>query len=206
VLGPHRVAPGDVVVAMASSGLHSNGYSLVRHVLLERGGLELGEARPEFGGRTLADELLIPTRVYARDCLALVAQCEVHAFAHITGGGLAGNLARVLPPGATAHLDRATWAPGPVFDLVARTGGVGRAQMELTFNLGVGMVAVLPSAMADDAVTVLAERAVPAWVVGEVRFDGGGAQPGPGAGSVELVGSYPGPSATWELAPRGPAT
>jgi phosphoribosylformylglycinamidine cyclo-ligase len=188
VLGPDRVRAGDVLIALGSSGLHSNGYSLVRHVLLERAGLDLTASRPEFGGRALADELLTPTRVYARDCLALAAECGAHAFAHVTGGGLAANLARVLPASVTAYVDRATWAPAPVFDLVARTGGVPRAEMELTFNLGVGMVAVLPGGAAADALALLAARGVPAWVLGEVRT---------GPGSAELAGNYVGAAATW---------
>jgi phosphoribosylformylglycinamidine cyclo-ligase len=188
VLGPHRVQAGDVLVALGSSGLHSNGYSLVRHVLLERAGLDLAASRPEFDGRPLADELLTPTRVYARDCLALAEHCGARAFAHITGGGLAANLARVLPPSVTAHVDRSTWAPAAVFDLVARTGAVPRAEMELTFNLGVGMVAVLPAAAARDGVALMAERGVPAWLLGEVRA---------GDGTVELAGNYRGPASTW---------
>jgi phosphoribosylformylglycinamidine cyclo-ligase len=114
VLGPERVRPGDVLVALGSSGLHSNGYSLVRHVLLERGGLALDSRPAALGGTTLADELLLPTRIYARDCLALAAEAGAHAFAHVTGGGLAGNLARVLPPSVEAVVDRAdrTGSPG----------------------------------------------------------------------------------------------
>ena len=110
VLGPDRVRPGDVVLAMGSSGLHSNGYSLVRHVLLDIGRLPLDGHVEEFG-RTLGEELLTPTRIYALDCLALAAETDVHAFAHITGGGLARNLARVLPPGLEAVVDRGSWKP-----------------------------------------------------------------------------------------------
>src|SRR5215467_2421787 len=143
VLGPELVRPGDVLIAMGSSGLHSNGYSLVRRVLADT------PLDTPFGDGTLVDELLVPTRVYARDCLALIAECEVHAFAHVTGGGLAGNLIRVLPGNVEAAVDRATWTPPPIFDLIARTGGIALADMEQTFNLGVGMVAVV--AAADEA-------------------------------------------------------
>ena len=167
VLGPERVRAGDVLVALGSSGVHANGYSLVRAALLERWSLD---ARPaELGGRTLGDELLTPTRIYARDCLALAADGAVHAFAHITGGGLAGNLARVLPAGLHADVDRATWAPQPIFELVRAAGNVSRAELELTFNLGVGMVAVVPADRAADAVTLLTARGVPAWQIGRVR-------------------------------------
>ena len=145
VLGAQRVAAGDVLIALGSSGLHSNGYSLVRHVLLEQAGLALDATPDALGGRTLGDELLTPTRIYAQDCLALAAEAGAHAFAHVTGGGLAGNLARVLPDGLAALVDRSTWAPPGIFNLIAETGAVPRAQLELTFNLGVGMVAVVPA-------------------------------------------------------------
>ena len=115
--------PGDRVVALASSGLHSNGYSLVRHVLLNQAGWDLGRHVPELG-RTLGEELLVPTRVYARDILAMIAAAQVHAISHITGGGLANNLARVLPDGTSATLDRSSWTPQPIFTLVQQVGGV----------------------------------------------------------------------------------
>jgi phosphoribosylformylglycinamidine cyclo-ligase len=173
VLGPERVRPGDVLIAMRSSGLHSNGYSLVRRVLADT------PLDTPFGGGTLVDELLVPTRVYAADCLALIAECEVHAFAHVTGGGLAGNLVRVLPDTVEGVVDRATWTPQPIFDLIARTGGVARPDMEQTFNLGVGMVAVVPAAQEQRAISALTARGVTSWRLGEVR---------PGRGSVTLVG------------------
>jgi phosphoribosylformylglycinamidine cyclo-ligase len=181
LLGPDRVRAGDVLVAMASSGLHSNGYSLVRHVLLDRAGWTLDRDVPELG-RPLGDELLEPTRIYARDCLALVGALDVHAFSHVTGGGLAANLGRVLPEGLTATVDRATWAPPPVFGLVQRVGAVARDEIERTLNMGVGMVAVVAAADADRAVTELTGRGVPAWVAGSVAS---------GAGAVTLVGDHP---------------
>ena len=188
VLGAERVHAGDVLIALGSSGLHSNGYSLVRHVLLERGGLSLDATPEPLGGRTLADELLAPTRIYALDCLALAAEAGAHAFAHITGGGLAGNLVRVLPPDVDAELDRSTWAPQPIFDLIARTGDVAREQLELTFNLGVGMVAVAPADRAGDVLAHAGERGLTAWRLGELR---------PGTGSVRLAGDYAGSAANW---------
>jgi phosphoribosylformylglycinamidine cyclo-ligase len=188
VLGPERVRAGDVLIALGSSGLHSNGYSLVRRVLLESGGFAL-DATPELlGGRTLADELLTPTRIYAQDCLALAAQCGAHGFAHVTGGGLAGNLARVLPPNLDAIVDRSTWAPQPIFDLIARAGSVARDQLELTFNLGVGMVAIVPAEHADAALALVAARGVPGWRLGELRS---------GAGRVAMTGNYRENAATW---------
>ena len=178
VLGPQRVRPGDVVVAMASSGVHANGFSLVRHVL---GDLPLDRQVDELGG-VLGEVLLTPTRIYALDCLALAAAVPVHAFAHVTGGGLAANLARVLPAEVSVTVDRTTWAPPPVFGWLQERGRVERAEMERTFNMGVGMVAVLPATDADRAVAVLADREVPAWVAGTVSTGGGG--------SVELTGAY----------------
>ena len=183
VLGPERVRPGDVLIGMASSGLHSNGYSLVRRVLLADAGLDLAATPPELGGRTLGDELLTPTRIYAKDCLALAAECGAHAFSHITGGGLAGNLVRVLPDGLLATVDRATWRPQPIFELVAATGGLSRGDVELALNQGVGMVAVLPADRADDALALLAGRGVPAWMLGDVRDNGAAAE-------VVLVGDH----------------
>jgi phosphoribosylformylglycinamidine cyclo-ligase len=192
VLGAERVQPGDVLIGLASSGLHSNGYSLVRHVLLEQGGLGLEDTPAELGGRTLGEELLSPTRIYALDCLALAAEPQAHAFAHITGGGLAGNLSRVLPDGLVATVDRATWAPHAVFDLIARVGRVGRAELEVTFNLGVGMIAVVPADRVDDALALARTRSLPAWVLG--RVENGFS---PGSGRVVLAGSYAGPAASW---------
>src|SRR5690349_31962 len=126
LLGPGRVRPGDVAVAMASTGLHSNGYSLVRHVLLDQAGWTLDRDVPDLG-RTLGEELLEPTRIYAKACLALAEETVVHAMAHITGGGLAANLARVVPEELSVTLDRSTWTPAPVFDVVRRAGGLSLA-------------------------------------------------------------------------------
>ncbi len=174
VLGPDRVRPGDVVLAMASSGVHSNGYSLVRHVLLRGGRLRLDAVVDELG-RSLGEALLVPTRIYARDCLRLAQETDVHAFAHVTGGGLAANLARVLPGGVTAVLERASWTPPPIFDLVRTRGRVEQDEMERTFNMGVGMVAVVAPGDVDRALAVLTARHVPAWVLGEVTAGGTGA-------------------------------
>jgi len=189
LLGPGRVRPGDVVVAMASSGLHSNGYSLVRHVLLDAragAGWALERDVPELG-RTLGEELLEPTRIYAKACLDLADRADVHAMSHVTGGGLAANLARVMPVELTATIDRATWTPAPVFDLVRQVGTVPLADLEMTLNCGVGMVALVAPDAADRAVSVLAEHDVRAWVAGEVMPADG--DPG---GTVSLVGQHPG--------------
>jgi phosphoribosylformylglycinamidine cyclo-ligase len=139
---------------------------------------------PELG-RPLVDELLEPTRSYARDCLALIDPAtgvEVHAFSHVTGGGLAANLARVLPAHLSATVDRATWTPQPVFGLVAGVGTVAQDELERTLNMGVGMVAVVAPEAADRAVDLLIARGLPAWVLGSVTS---------GDGTVTLHGSHP---------------
>ncbi|MDP3968758.1 MAG: phosphoribosylformylglycinamidine cyclo-ligase [Nocardioides sp.] len=187
LLGPGRVRPGDVVVAMASSGLHANGYSLVRHVLLERAGWALDRDVPELG-RTLGEELLEPTRIYAQACLELAKATQVRVMSHITGGGLAANLARVVPEELVVTLDRATWARPAVFELVREVGAVAERDLERTLNCGVGMVAVLDPADADQAIAVLAGHGIDAWVCGEVSaYD---VTAGRAPGSVALVGSH----------------
>jgi phosphoribosylformylglycinamidine cyclo-ligase len=186
LLGPGRVRPGDVVVAMGSSGLHSNGYSLVRHVLLTTAGWRLDRHVDELG-RTLGEELLEPTTVYAKACLDLTRSTATHAMSHVTGGGLAANLERVMPEALDAHLDRGTWTPAPVFDLVRRVGSVAQADLERTLNCGVGMVALVDPADADRAVALLQGHGLTAWVCGEVRAAAAG-----GGGSVTLHGRHPG--------------
>jgi phosphoribosylformylglycinamidine cyclo-ligase len=180
LLGPALVQPGDVVLGLASSGLHSNGFSLVRQILADA---DVGlDAEPPELGKPLGAELATPTRIYAQDCLALASGCQVRAFAHITGGGLAANMARVLPPDADALLDRASWSPPPVFALLARLGSVDADEMEHVFNMGVGMTAVVAAVDADDAIELLAERGVPAWPLGKIVS---------GTGHAELTGRHP---------------
>ena len=196
LLGAHRVREGDIVIAMRSSGLHSNGYSLARYVLLTQAGLGL-DLHVDVLGRSLGEELLEPTRIYALDVLDLAraAEVDLHAVSHVTGGGLSANLARVLPEHVAVDVDRATWAPHPVFGLVGSTGRVEQAELERTFNMGIGMIAVVDPAGADAALARLAARGVPAWVCGQVRARRDGesgdaeAKGGPG-GAVTLVGSY----------------
>jgi phosphoribosylformylglycinamidine cyclo-ligase len=168
LLGPERVRPGDVVLAMGASGLHSNGYSLARHVLLDIARMPLDGHVEEFG-HTLGEELLVPTRIYAKDCLALAAETEVRTFAHITGGGLEANLARVMPRGLVARLERGSWTPAPVFAVIGQRGKVERAELEKTFNMGVGMVAIVSAEDVDRALAVLTARHVPAWILGDVQ-------------------------------------
>lgn len=182
LLGPDRVRPGDAVIAMASSGLHCNGFSLVRMVL-DRAGLPLDAQLPGLD-RPLGEELLVPARIYALDCLSLARACDVHAYAHITGGGLAANLSRVLPPGTAAVLDRGSWRPPPIFGVLARYGQLDGDEMERVFNMGVGMAAVVAADAVDQAVSLLTERGVPAWRAGEVTE---AAEP---RGTALLTGSY----------------
>ncbi|MCH8611887.1 phosphoribosylformylglycinamidine cyclo-ligase [Arsenicicoccus dermatophilus] len=202
VLGPQRVRAGDVVLGMASSGLHSNGYSLVRRVF-SAAGWDYERPVAELGA-TLGESLLTPTRVYSRDLLALIRAegVDIHALSHVTGGGLAANLARVLPQGVLATLDRSTWTPAPIFELVQRLGQVPQADLERTLNMGVGFVAVLPEESVDRALAVCAERDLPAWVMGRVA-DRGSVTPAEGhevvhgakgvdGGAVQLLGAYAG--------------
>ncbi|MFC5676229.1 phosphoribosylformylglycinamidine cyclo-ligase [Aeromicrobium endophyticum] len=171
LIGAELVRPGDVVIAMRSSGLHSNGFSLVRHVFFEKAGWQLDRDVPEFG-TTLGEQLLTPTKLYTLPCLALVKQVEVHAMSHITGGGLAANLERVVPPTVSVRIDRSTWTPQPVFGLVGQLGSVAQADLDLALNMGVGMVALVAPDAADAALRLLAEHGVDAWIAGDVQAAG----------------------------------
>ena len=172
ILGADRIQAGDVVLAMASSGLHSNGYSLVRHVLLEQAGWSLERHVDELGG-ALGEALLTPTKVYALDVLEMIRAARdeangIHAMSHITGGGLANNLARVVPDHLSVTVDRASWTPPAIFQLVQQVGSLSQADIEATLNMGVGMVAVLPASSVAAARRVLDARGVDTWLVGEV--------------------------------------
>lgn len=171
-LGKHRVGVGDVLVGLPSPGLRSNGYSLARHVLVERAGLPLDGPAWEGAARSLADELLEPAIVYAPAVLAALraSPSGVHACAHVTGGGIPGNLSRVLPPGVDARLDRSAWEEPRVFTEVARLGSVSADEMARVFNLGIGMVLVVAPSDLDTVLDALrAVHEVPrALVVGEV--------------------------------------
>lgn len=173
LLGPHRVRQGDVIIGMGSSGLHSNGYSLARHVLLETAGLEL-DGHIEELGRTLGEELLEPTRIYAQDCLALINECETRTFCHVTGGGLVGNMERVIPEGLVAEMRRETWNPAQIFRTIQAIGNVSREEMEKTFNMGVGMVAIVAPEDRDRALAMLTARHLDAWELGTVRASADG--------------------------------
>ena len=203
LLGPDRVREGDVLIAMASSGIHSNGYSLVRRVI-EHAGWGLEREVPEFG-RTLGQELLEPTRLYTRVCLAMLetlsspaAPGPIHALSHITGGGLAANVARVLPDGLIADVDRSSWTVPPVFSTVRQLGSVPWEDLEGTLNLGVGMVAVVEPGVVDAVLRVAEGSDIPAWVLGEVheagKYEAQGrvvsGTKGVDGGAVDIHGTY----------------
>ena len=198
LLSEARVQHGDVVIAMRSSGLHSNGYSLARYVLLGDAGKAAGlslASHVDVLGRTLGEELLEPTRIYALDCLDLMDEAEVHVFSHVTGGGLAANLARVLPGNAAVDIDRATWKPQPIFELIRELGGVERLEIEKTLNQGIGMFAVVEPDSAEVAIARLGLRGIEAWVAGTVRErrdgeHGDAEAKGGSGGAVTLVGEY----------------
>jgi phosphoribosylformylglycinamidine cyclo-ligase len=165
ILDGSRVRAGDVVIGLASSGLHSNGFSLARKVFEEK-------LSPQ-----LAVELLTPTRIYVKDCLALRDRIDVHAFAHITGGGLPGNLPRVLPPEHRAVLRRGSWPVPPVFERIQRAGNVAPDEMLRTFNMGVGMCVVVRKSDAKDTIALLEKRGQPAFEIGAIEAMPGLAEP-----------------------------
>jgi phosphoribosylformylglycinamidine cyclo-ligase len=185
ILSAERVQPGDIVVACESSGLHSNGYSLVRRVFFSNARWTLDRHVPELG-RTLGEELLRPTRIYTSDCLALINRVEVHAISHVTGGGLASNLARVIPGSCEVRIDRTTWRPPVIFELIQSLGSVSQADLEATLNMGVGMVFVLPADAVDEGIRLLARRGLHAWVCGSVAPAGSGTRE-----PVSLFGAPP---------------
>lgn len=197
VLGPDKVRSGDVVVAMASSGLHSNGYSLVRSVV-KHAGWKLDQDMPDLG-RTLGNELLEPTRIYAQLCVDLAATTPgLHALSHVTGGGLAANLARVIPVGLAATVARDSWQVPAIFSLIQGAGNVPWHDLEATLNLGVGMVAIVAPDDGDALMAASAAAGVPAWVLGEIGADDARQQSpdvirgakGVEGGAVYLTGTY----------------
>jgi phosphoribosylformylglycinamidine cyclo-ligase len=167
ILDGRAIQPGDVVLGLDSSGLHSNGFSLVRHVLFERNQFAL-EDRPSLLNGTLVDELLQPTRIYAQAILPVLRSHTVHGMAHITGGGIAGNLKRILPDGVQAVLDRTSWTEPPIFQLL-RSLGVPPEEMDLTFNLGLGLLLVCPANEAEAIRNLVASKLVPCNQVGVIE-------------------------------------
>lgn len=160
-----RIGAGDVLIALRSSGPHSNGYSLIRKII-SRADVSLDSA---FGDGTLADALLTPTRIYVKPVLKLLASgVPVHGMAHITGGGITGNLTRMFPKGYSATVSTASWDPPAIFEWIQRKGGIGDEEMRRVFNCGVGFVLVIPADHASAALTLLRRARLGAWVIGEV--------------------------------------
>jgi phosphoribosylformylglycinamidine cyclo-ligase len=198
VLGAERVRHGDVVIALESSGLHSNGYSLVRHILAQRG-IGYTDRSAELGG-VVGEVLLEPTRLYTAPLLRVLDDPElagaVHSLSHVTGGGIAANLARVLPLGSWVDVDRSTWSPSQVFRVLSDMAGSTLESSEGTWNLGVGMFAVVAPKAAASVIARLTADGIPSWVVGEVSttardltgFEQGAK--GVDGGAVRLTGSY----------------
>ncbi len=180
IITADRVRPGDVLIALASSGAHSNGYSLIRKVL------ELTNADPQqpFGAESLGARLLEPTRIYARSLLSLIAEFDVHGMAHITGGGITENLPRCLPEGTRAQVDLASWSLPDLFRWLQDQGGISEPELLRTFNCGVGMIVCLPADQAAGACQRLAELGEQSWVIGRVEAE-------PGAPSVAYAGANP---------------
>jgi phosphoribosylformylglycinamidine cyclo-ligase len=194
LLGPQRVVAGDLAIGIASSGLHSNGYSLARHVAFNVAGLDVHDHIDEFS-RTLGEELLEPTRIYAKDILNLIKAVPVHSISHITGGGIAANVARVLPADLALEIDRATWSPQAIFAWLQACGNIEQIEAEKTFNMGIGMLAIVPASAAQLAITSLQASGLSAWVCGEVRNRNAGeigdaVAKGGNGGAVSLVGNY----------------
>lgn len=163
-----RVQPGDVLIGLASTGLHSNGYSLARRVLLENTPAVLKEKVPGVK-ETVGEVLLKPTRIYVKTILQLVKSGDVRAIAHITGGGLTENIPRVLPEGCAVVIDRAMWLEPPIFDLIRRRGGVDQEEMARVFNLGIGLVVIVPSEQAEDTIRRTEECGDRAFRIGIVE-------------------------------------
>jgi phosphoribosylformylglycinamidine cyclo-ligase len=168
IINPQAIVSGDILIGLPSSGLHSNGFALARKVLLERGRLKLRQRIPELG-RTLGAELLQPTRIYAKIATQLFSRFTVKGAAHITGGGITGNLPRVLPPGRRAVIERSSWQVPPVFDLIQKIGGVAQAEMDSTFNNGLGMILVVGKKEVDKISAALKTIGERCFVVGEIR-------------------------------------
>lgn len=200
MLGADRVGAGDVVLALASSGLHANGYSLVRRIAADAG-LAYDAAAADFGV-TWGEALLEPTRLYTTPLLRLIDVLSagggsgLHALSHVTGGGIAANLARVLPVASWVDVDRSTWSPPAIFRVLADAGRLRLRDTEGTWNLGIGFLAVVDAAVAEAAIRALASDGIPAWQVGVVadgtRPDGDYEQGAKGVdgGAVRLVGEF----------------
>jgi phosphoribosylformylglycinamidine cyclo-ligase len=169
IIDGHKVAPGDKIIAISSSGPHSNGYSLIRKII------EITDAdlTQPCGHTTLAEALMAPTQIYNKPLLALQREIKPHALAHITGGGLLENIPRVLPSGCSAVLDKQSWELPPVFQWLSDAGGVAESEMHRTFNCGIGMTLIVGDSKAEAAMQLLHEYGLTCWELGEVRAGSG---------------------------------
>jgi phosphoribosylformylglycinamidine cyclo-ligase len=177
IINGSTIVPGDVLIGLPSSGLHSNGYSLARRVLLDRAGYRVDQVHPALG-RTVGEELLCPTRIYVPTVLPLLQKFHIKGIAHITGGGLPENVPRVLPPGTAAQIDTGAWETPAVFKIIAEEGPVETTEMYRVFNMGIGMVLVVPESQAGDVINELHGHGENACPIGRVIA---------GNGKVELI-------------------
>jgi phosphoribosylformylglycinamidine cyclo-ligase len=197
MLGPEKVRNGDIVIAMGSSGIHSNGFSLVRHILASNN-VAYTDTLADLG--SVGEALLEPTRLYTTPVLSVLEELPgaIHALSHVTGGGIAANLARVLPQGSWVEVDRSTWSPQPVFRVLSDLGAMKLEDSEGTWNLGIGMFAVVDAAAATGVMHAIEAHGISAWVAGRVTVgarDLGGFEQGAkgvDGGAVRLVGAYAG--------------
>jgi len=173
IIDGREIRPGDVLVGLASNGLHSNGYSLVRKIFFELKKIDIRSRMPELG-KTLGEELLRPTRIYVRAVDALRGKVRIKGMAHITGGGLPGNLPRVLPPGVSAQIKRGSWPEPPVFGLLRDMGDIPEEEMLWTFNMGIGYIIVVPRGEGGTAVSLFGQKGYSAFVIGSVVEGGEG--------------------------------
>lgn len=167
IIDGSKVQAGDVLIGLASSGAHSNGYSLVRKIIDVR----QIDLNTDVGGQPLADVVMKPTRIYVKPILDLAKKLDIHAMAHITGGGLPGNLPRVLPNGTRAHIDTTSWTWPALFQFLQQQGNVDTYEMYRTFNCGVGMVVVVAADQVDTALAHLTAAGETAWVMGRIEAD-----------------------------------
>ena len=169
ILDNTRMAAGDVVIALPSTGIHSNGFSLCRKVFdIDNNNPELYIPREELGGKTIAEALLVPTKIYVKPVLALLEKVDVKGISHITGGGFYENIPRSIPDGLCAKIDKNAVRVLPIFDVIASWGNIPERDMYNTYNMGVGMSVVVPAAEAETAISVLKENGIDAYVIGEI--------------------------------------
>lgn len=162
------IAAGDAVIGLASSGIHSNGFSLVRKLLLEKQGYALTDTLPELEGKTLGEVLIEPTRIYVKQILNILESVKIKGMAHITGGGFIENIPRVLPEGVNVDIKRGSWPVLPIFGLMQRDGAISDRDMYTTFNMGIGMVLVVPADQAEQAISIAKAQGEQAYRIGTV--------------------------------------